>query len=114
MSKPVQAAEPVSAISAGVARDKKPNTELASDDISDSIRRVGSTSAAQIDGLIGELTQLRERLQSDGERVQHEVLRVQNQIAGYVETNEAVMESVTGIGRTLAQFKSATEFKPPH
>ena len=114
MSKPVQAAEPVSVISAGVAGDAKPNTNLASDDISDSIRRLGSTSAAQIDRLIAELTQLRDRLRSEGERVKHEVLRVQNQMAGYVETNDAVMESVKEISQTLAQFKGATGLSQPH
>ncbi len=113
MSKPIQAAEPVSAMSMAVSRDTKPNTSLASDDISQSIQRVAATSAAQIDSLIAELTQLRDRLQSDRERVQHEVVRVQNQIAGYVETNEAVMESVSGIGRTLAQFKVATDSGQP-
>ncbi len=114
MSKPVQAAEPVSVISAGVAGDAKSHTNLASDGISESIRRLGATSAAQIDRLIAELTQLRDRLQGEGERVQHEAVRVQNQIAGYVETNDAVMESVNGISRTLAQFKGAAGSSQPH
>jgi len=114
MSKPVQAAEPVSVISAGAAGDAKSNTNLASDGISDSVRRLGGTSAAQIDRLIAELTQLRDRLQSEGERMQHEIVRVQNQIAGYVETNDAVMESVNGISRTLAQFKGPTGLSQSH
>jgi len=114
MSKPVQAAEVVSVISAGVAGDAKSHRNLASDDISDSIRRLGGTSAAQIDRLIAELTQLRDRLQSEGERVRQEAVRVQNQIAGYVETNDAVMESVNGIGQTLAQLKGAAGLSQPH
>jgi len=114
MSKSVEATEPVSAISAGVAGDTKAHTELASDGISDSIRRLGDTSAAQIDRLIAELTQLRDRLQSEGDRVQHEIVRVQNQIAGYVETNDAVMESANGISQTLAQFKGAAGLSQPH
>jgi len=114
MSKPVQAVESASVISAGVAGDAKSHTNLASDGISDSIRRLGSTSAAQIDRLIAELTQLRDRLQSEGERVKREVERVQNQMAGYVETNDAVMESVKGISQTLAQFKGAAGLSQPH
>jgi len=114
MSKLVQAAEPVSVISAGAAGDAKSNTNLASDGISDSVRRLGGTSAAQIDRLIAELTQLRDRLQSEGERMQHEIVRVQNQIAGYVETNDAVMESVKGISQTLAQLKGAAGLSQPH
>jgi|KBSMisStaDraftv2_1062788.scaffolds.fasta_scaffold1610352_1 gas vesicle protein len=106
MSKPVQTAEAVSVISSGATGDTKPPTELAADGIANSIQRLASTSADQIDRLITELTQLRDRLQIEGERVQHEIVRVQNQIAGYMETNDAVMESVNGIGRTLVQFKA--------
>ena len=107
MSKPMQAEEALSAIPLAVAGDTKHQNELAADGISDSIQRLASSSAAQIDGVIAQLTELRDRLQADGERVQHEIVRVQNQIAGYIETNEAAVDSVNRIGHTLEQFKRA-------
>jgi hypothetical protein len=114
MSKPAQVAESMSAVSARAPGDAKPHTELAADGISDSIRRLAGTSADQIDGLIAELTQLRDRLQTEGERVQREIVRVQHQIAGYVETNDAVMESVDRIRQTLTPFKGTTASSQPH
>jgi type IV secretory pathway ATPase VirB11/archaellum biosynthesis ATPase len=101
MSKPVQAEEALLA----VASNTKAQTALAADGILGSIQRLASTSASQIDSVIAKLTELRDRLQIDGERVQHEIVRVQNQIAGYMETNEAVIESVNRIGHNLDQFK---------
>lgn len=114
MSKPVQAEEVPSAIPLEVASDTKHQNELAADGISGSIQRLASTSATQIDDVIAKLTELRDRLQIDGERVQHEIVRVQNQIAGYIETNEAVIESVNRIGHTLEQFKRAAGSSQPH
>lgn len=112
MSKPVQPQEGLPTIPPAVEGEitpfvQKTDTELAVDSICDSIQGLASTSAPEIDRLIGELTQLRHWLQIEGERVHHEIVRVQNQIAGYTETNEAVVESVNGIGRTLEQFKRA-------
>jgi|SRR5262249_49748446 vacuolar-type H+-ATPase subunit I/STV1 len=114
MSKLVQAADAISAISAGAAGDAKPRTALASDGIDDTIQRLAGRSADQIDRLIAELTQLRERLQTEGERVQHEIVRVRHQIAGYMETNDAVMESTQRIGQALAQFKGAASTSQSH
>jgi len=112
MSKSVQPQEGQPAIPPAVEGEikqfvQKTNTEFAADNICDSIQSLAGTSAAEIDRLIAELTQLRHRLQIEGERVHHEIVRVQNQIAGYTETNEAVVESVNGIGQALEQFKSA-------
>jgi hypothetical protein len=112
MSKLVKAEETKSASS--LAGNTKPQTELAADGLSGSILRLASTSAAQIDAVIAELTELRDRLQLDGERVQHEIVRVQNQIAGYMETNEALVESVNRIGHTLEQFNPAGSSNQPH
>ena len=112
MSNPVQPQEGLPAIPPAVEGEikqfvQKANTELAADSICDRIQSLAGTSAAQIDRLIAELTQLRRWLKIEGERVHHEIVRVQNQIAGYTETNEAVVASVNGIGRTLEQFKRA-------
>jgi len=114
MSKLVQAADAIPAVSAKAAGDAKPHAELASDGITDTIRRMAGRSADQIDRLIGELTQLRDRLQTEGERVEHEIVRVQHQIAGYMETNDAMMESAQRISQALAQFKSVASSSPSH
>jgi hypothetical protein len=112
MSKSAQPQEGLPAIPPAVEVEieqfaQKANIDLAADSICDSIQSLASTSATEIDRLIAELTQLRHRQQIDGERVHHEIVRVQNRIAGYTETNEAVVESVNGIGQTLEQFKRA-------
>ena len=112
MSKSVQPQEGLPAIPPAVEDEikqfvQKANTDLAADSICESIQSLASTSVVEIDRQIAELTQLRHRLQIEGERVHHEIVRVQNQIAGYSETNEAVVESVNGIGQTLEQFKRA-------
>ena len=112
MSTPVKAEEAVSA--SPRAADTKPQTELAADGLPGSIQRLANTSAVQIDAVIAKLTELRDRLQLDGEHVKHEIIRVQNQIAGYMETNDAVIESVNRIGHALAQFNRGGNSGQPH
>ncbi len=71
----------------------------------DTIQRVASTSAAEIDRLIAELTQLRGRLQNEGRRVQSEIARVQSDIVGYTQTSEAAIQSIKAIDQSLGQFR---------
>ena len=112
MSTPVKAEEATSA--SPLAVDTKPQTELAADGVQDSIQRIASNSAVQIDAVIAKLTELRGRLQLDGEHVQHEIVRVQNKIAGYMETNDAVIDSMTQIRRAMAQFNRNVNSDQPH
>jgi|SRR5579871_4314571 len=112
MSTPVKAEEARSA--SPLAVDTKSQTELAADGLPGSVQRLANTSAAEIDAVIARLTELRDRLRVDGEHVRHEIVRVQNQIAGYMETNEAVIESVNQIGRALEQFNRGGNSGQPH
>ena len=112
MTTPVKAEDAMSA--APLAADTKPQNELAADGLPGSIQRLANTSAGQIDAVIVKLTELRGRLQLDGEHVQHEIVRVQNQIAGYMETNEAVIESVNQIRHALEQFNRSGNSGQPH
>ena len=69
--------------------------------VSDTIQRVTFRSAAEIDRLINELTQLRTRLQDESKRVQGEIARVQSEIAMYTQTSDAAIQSIKAIDQSL-------------
>src|ERR1700735_4159525 len=48
--------------------------EMTVNNLGNLLRRVSGSSTRQIDNLIGELRTLREKLQSDGDRVQRDIL----------------------------------------
>lgn len=81
-------------------------------EVSDTIRRVAVRSTEEIDRLISELTELRERLQRDSNRVQGEIVRVQCEIAGYTLTSDAAIQSIREIDQSLGQFKRAVAPSP--
>ena len=74
--------------------------------VSDTIQRVTFRSAAEIDRLINELTQLRTRLQDESKRVQGEIARVQGEIAMYTQTSDAAMQSIKAIDQSLRAVQS--------
>src|SRR5215831_5728626 len=64
------------------------------------IQRVAGGSVAEIDRLIGELTQLRDHLQREGKRVETE-------IAAFAQTGTAAASSIKEISQTLGRFRRA-------
>ena len=76
--------------------------EAAADNINALIQRVSGASVAEIERVLAELTQVRDMLRSEGERVQRE-------ISGYAALSQAAMNSMRIIGDSLAQWKPATQ-----
>ncbi len=75
--------------------------------ISVGIQRVAGEPLAQIGHMIAELTQLRDHLQNESERVLHEIARVDSEIAGYSQVSEAAVRSIREIDQTLVEFNRA-------
>lgn len=58
------------------------------------LRRVSGSSTRQIDNLIGELRTLREKLQSDGDRVQRDIVEYSALNQSVLQLTKIVAESV--------------------
>ncbi len=74
------------------------SSDDAADNISALIQRVSSQSVEEIERVIGELTQVRDMLRKEGDRVQRE-------IAGYAALSQAAMTSMKIIADSLAQWR---------
>ncbi len=83
------------------------DSESVARSISNTIQRITGTSAAQIDRLIVELTQLRDHLKDQGERVQSEIARVDDEIASYARASQTATQSIEVMDQSLACFKRA-------
>ncbi|MFD2182472.1 hypothetical protein [Rhodoplanes azumiensis] len=73
--------------------------EFAASNISTLVQRVAGTSLAEIENLIGELQTLRDYIASEGERVQRE-------LAGYAQLNQAAMASTRIIADSMSKWKT--------
>jgi len=70
---------------AAFRQTKSGDGELSAENLGNLLRRVSKTSIGEIDNLIGELQTLRRKLQTDGDRIQHD-------IAEYAELSQQVMQ----------------------
>ena len=61
------------------------------------LRRVSGSSTRQIDNLIGELRTLREKLQSDGDRVQRDIVEYAALSQSVMQLTKIVAESVKNL-----------------
>jgi len=77
-------------------------SELVVNNIGALVQRASGSSLAEIDRLMTELQKLRERLESEGARVQRE-------IAEYAYFTQSSIESTKIIAESLAQLTAATE-----
>jgi hypothetical protein len=69
------------------------------------IQRVTGTSTLEIDNLIDQLQDMREFLQSEGERISRE-------IAGYAEASQKARAQMEAIGDQITQWRSRMESPP--
>ncbi|RAI45418.1 hypothetical protein [Rhodoplanes roseus] len=76
--------------------------EFAASNISTLVQRVAGTSLAEIENLIGELQTLRDYIASEGERVQRE-------LAGYAQLNQAAMTSTRIIAESMSKWKTTVD-----
>lgn len=82
-----------------VARPAEP-TELPTDKLSSLIDRVTDMSIKEIEALITELQSVRDFLKTEGERVQRE-------LTGYAQVNQAAVATVKIVTDSVSQWKSA-------
>ena len=76
-------------------------SEQAVNNITTLLDRVSGSSVGEIDSLIADLTNVRDFLRSEGERVQRE-------IASYAQLSQVAMTSVKIIAESMSQWKSQT------
>jgi chromatin segregation and condensation protein Rec8/ScpA/Scc1 (kleisin family) len=90
-----------------IFRRERPNgnTNEPAENISALIQRVASQSVSEIERVIAELTQVRDMLRNEGDRVQRE-------IAGYAALSQAAMTSMKIIGDSLTQWRPPTGETP--
>lgn len=75
------------------------DSEMIASNVSSLLRRVSGTSTREIDNLINELQTLREKLRSDGSRVQRDIVE-------YASLSQSVMQLTKIISESLTQVKS--------
>jgi hypothetical protein len=71
--------------------------ERSAENLGSLLRQVSKTSIGEIDNLIGELQTLRRKLQTDGDRIQHD-------IAEYAELSQQVMQLTTIISDSVKKL----------
>jgi hypothetical protein len=75
-------------------KDSETDGQLVAKDLASLLQRVAGTSVREIDNLIAELQTLREKLQSEGARVQREIIE-------YATFNQSAMQSTKIISESL-------------
>jgi len=87
---------------ATLRRQPESDSEMVASNISSLLMRVAGTSVQEIDNLIGELQTLRERLHSEGVRVQREIVE-------YATLSQAAMQSTKIISESLTHWKKVPD-----
>ena len=83
---------------ASVRRPPENDGEVVANNIGSLLQRVSGSSVQEIDRLIGELQTLRDMLQSEGARVQREIIQ-------YANLSQAAMQSTKIIAESLTHWK---------
>ena len=79
----------------------KASQELGIDDVGPLIQKIGVTSTAEFETLIGELQEARSYLESEGERIQREAV-------DYAELSQAASSSLKVISEAVAEWRKAS------
>ena len=66
------------------------------------IERISAASVSEIERVLGELSNIRDTLRSEGERIQHEIVR-------YATMSEAAMRSTRVFAESLTQWQSQAQ-----
>ena len=71
-----------------------PNTDATTSSLSTLLRRVSGNSTREIDTLIGDLRDLREKLRSDGERIHRDIVEYAALSRQVMQLSKIIFESV--------------------
>jgi hypothetical protein len=75
--------------------------QMSAENLSDLLGRVSKTSSGEIDNLIGEFERLRKKLQTDGDRIQHE-------IEEYRALSQEVMQLTKIISESMQKLRAVS------
>jgi hypothetical protein len=78
-------------------RQVESDSELATNNLSTLLRRVSGNSAREIDHLIGELSVLRDKLQSDSDRVEREIVEYASLSQSVIQLTKILADGVTQV-----------------
>ena len=87
---------------ASARRQPENEGEAVANNISSLLQRVSGSSVQEIDRLIGELQTLRDMLQTEGARVQREIIQ-------YANLSQAAMQSTKIIAESLTNWKKVPD-----
>ena len=87
-------------------RQPENESELVANNLNSLLQRVTSTSVQEIDKLITELQMLRDKLQSEGARVQREIVE-------YATLSQGALQSTKIIAESLIQRRKASDAPTP-
>jgi hypothetical protein len=74
--------------------------EMSANNLGILVRRVSEVPTREIENLIGELRELREQLQTDGSRIQHDIVE-------YAELAQGIMQLTTIVSDSVQKLPSA-------
>jgi hypothetical protein len=80
--------------SAAFRQADNPNSEATASSLSALLRRVSGTSTREIDTLIGDLRDLREKLRNDGDRIHREIVDYAALSQQVMQVSKIISESV--------------------
>jgi hypothetical protein len=83
--------------SAALRQPESNDGEMTANNLGTLLRRVSGTSTRQIDNLIGELRTLRDKLQTDGDRVQRDIVEYASLSQSVMQLTKIVAESVKNL-----------------
>lgn len=86
-------------------RHSESDSETSANNLGSLLRRVSGTSTLEIDELIGALRTLREKLQTDGDRVQRDIVE-------YAELSQSVMQITKIISESVKKLPGAPSISP--
>ncbi len=78
-------------------RQVESDSEMAANNLSTLLRRVSGNSAREIDHLIGELCTLRDKLQSDSDRVEREIVEYASLSQSVIQLTKIIADGVTQV-----------------
>jgi hypothetical protein len=78
------------------------DSETQAGNLSDLLNQVSKNSTNEIDSLIGEFQRLREKLQTDGEHIRHDIEK-------YAELSQQVMQMTKVISESVEKFRPSVE-----
>ncbi len=81
------------------------DSEVSANNLNTLLRRVAGNSAREIDDLIGELQNLRDKLDADGHRVQRDIM-------DYADLSQAVMQLTKIISESVKKLPGSPSISP--